>query len=81
MHDTTRLEARGIPTVVLVTDAFVVPAREQWEALGYDAFACVNVAHPLGSMSVEQVRQEAVRTADQVARLLTGPVPPGGPQG
>ncbi len=66
MHDTTQLELAGIPTVVLGTTAFVHAAEEQYAALGFARGPFIAVAHPLGSMPLEQVMAEAEKAVEPV---------------
>jgi hypothetical protein len=66
----SQLEQVGIPTIVLGTTAFVEAAREQWAALGFAQGSYVAVAHPLGSMPLEQVLAEAEKAVAPVLDRL-----------
>ena len=68
MHDAVRLEAAGIPTAVIVTTVFEHEARVQREALGMRALEPVIVAHPLSTLSSEQLDERAKEALDQVLR-------------
>ena len=66
----SQLELAGIPTIVLGTTAFVEAAVEQWAALGFAQGSYVAVAHPLGSMPLEQVLDEAEKAVGPVLERL-----------
>jgi hypothetical protein len=68
MHDAIRLEAAGVPTAVIVTTVFEHEAHVQREALGMREIEPVIVAHPLSTLSSEQLDQRANEAADQVLR-------------
>ena len=55
MHDTTNLEARGVPTVFVASDPFREAAIAQSTALGFDP-ACVFVAHPIQDRTEEEMQ-------------------------
>ncbi len=69
MHDAIRLEAAGIPTAVVVTTPFVHEARVQREALGMTGLEPVVVAHPLSTLSSEELDRRAEQAVDQVLRV------------
>jgi hypothetical protein len=78
----SQLEQVGIPTIVLGTTAFVEAAREQWAALGFAQGSYVAVAHPLGSMPLEQVLAEAEKAVAPVLdRLFRASAPNREPRG
>jgi hypothetical protein len=68
MHDAIRLEAAGKPSAVIVTTVFVHEAHMQREALGMKDLDPVVVAHPLSTLSEEQLDERAREALDQVAR-------------
>jgi len=59
MHDSVDLEARGLPTAVIVTSEFLLEARTQRDALGMTALEPVVIAHPLSSLTDEEIGQRA----------------------
>jgi hypothetical protein len=73
VHDTATLEASGIPGVVLCTTPFERAAGLQWAALGYEQGSVLAVGHPLGSMPLERVLEEAEKAVDGVVERLTSP--------
>ena len=75
MHDTARLEQRGVPTAVIVTAAFVEEAEVQRAALGADDLVPVVITHPLSTLSEEEIADRAQEAAPQLERALTRPPP------
>lgn len=72
MHDAIELEARGVPTAVIVTTEFVREARVQREALGMRGVVPVVIAHPLSSLSDEEIRARAAAALPQVLAAWQG---------
>ena len=68
MHDAVRLEAAGIPTAVIVTTEFLHEAHMQREALGMRDLDPVVVAHPLSTLSNEQLDARAREAFDQIEK-------------
>ena len=68
MHDAVRLEAAGTPTAVIVTTVFEHEAHVQREALGMVALEPVVVAHPLSTLTDDQLDERAHEALAQVAR-------------
>ena len=66
MHDAVALEERGVPTAVIVTDAFLHEADVQRAALGAELLEPVVITHPLSTLTDEEI---AVRAAEAVARV------------
>ncbi len=77
MHDTARLEQRGVPTAVIVTAAFVEEAEVQRAALGADDLEPVVITHPLSTLSEEEIEARAREAAPQLERVLTRRSEPG----
>ena len=68
MHDTTNLEARGIPTLFVASDPFQEAADAQATALGSDP-ARVFVSHPIQDRTDEEMQA----LADQaITSILEG---------
>jgi alkanesulfonate monooxygenase SsuD/methylene tetrahydromethanopterin reductase-like flavin-dependent oxidoreductase (luciferase family) len=72
LHDSTRLENEGIPTVPVATTEFRQAARVQAAALGRTDLDAVYVAHPIQDQSDDELhaRADAV-IAELVARLTS----------
>jgi hypothetical protein len=69
MHDAIRLEAAGTPTAVIITTVFEHEAHMQREALGMVNLEPVVVAHPLSTLTDEQLDERAREALAQVARI------------
>jgi len=65
------LEGRGIPSVVLGTDAFISLGRTASAALGLPQLPVVTVSHPIGGVAAEDVRKRAESIVDEVVKALT----------
>lgn len=72
MHDAIELEARGVPTAVIVTSEFVREARVQREALGMTGVVPVVIAHPLSSLTDDQIQARAAAALPQVLAVWQG---------
>jgi hypothetical protein len=58
----------GVPTAMIVTTVFLHEAKVQREALGMTTLEPVVVAHPLSTLSNEQLEERAAEALDQVVR-------------
>lgn len=72
MHDAAALERRGVPTAVIVTDAFLREADVQRMALGAERLQLVVIAHPLSTLTTDEIAARAAAAAPAVERVLTG---------
>ncbi|RPJ46075.1 MAG: hypothetical protein EHM16_10615 [Betaproteobacteria bacterium] len=67
------LEAKGLPTAVIVTSEFTLEAATQRDALGMTGLDAVVIRHPLSSLTATEI---AGRIADAVPQIesvwLTG---------
>ena len=78
MHDLIDYEARGIPTVMVASAAFVQPAEYQAAALGMPEIAqkAVYVPHPIQDANDHERRQKARDSVDKIiAALRNNPSP------
>ena len=76
MHDTTRLENRGIPAVPIATHEFMTAARAQASALGRPDLDAVYVAHPIQDQTKSEIEERAARViAEIAARLVSSDEP------
>ena len=71
MHDTTRLEHRGIPSVPVATTEFRTAARTQAAALGRPDFEAVYVEHPIQDQTPEEIQARADAVVNQLIDRLT----------
>ena len=65
------LENRGIPTVVICTEAFVNASLLHAKNLGNGAFQPVVIPHPLGGLQPGQVNERARAIQDRIVEALT----------
>lgn len=72
MHDSVELEGKGLPTAVIVTNEFVLEARTQRDALGMAGLEPVVIAHPLSSLTDEEIVQRAEAAVPLVERTWRG---------
>jgi hypothetical protein len=69
MHDSVMLEAAGRPTAVIVTSEFVLEAETQRDALGMAGLAPVVIAHPLSSLTDEQIGKRIEQALPQIESI------------
>jgi hypothetical protein len=72
LHDVARLEERGVPTVFLVTEAFVDAVAEQLPLLGFAGYAPVWVTHPVASLPRAAAEARADEVLDTARAVLLG---------
>ena len=70
MHDGITLEKRGIPTAVICTEPFITSADAMATLGGVPDYPYVVVPHPLGSRTMEQLRDIAANAAPDVLSIL-----------
>ena len=70
MHDGLTLERRGVPTAVICTEPFVTSADAMAALGGVPDYPYVVVPHPLGSRTMDQIREIAARSAPDVLGIL-----------
>lgn len=75
MHDTVMLEARGRPTAAIVTTEFALEARTQRDALGMAGLEPVVIAHPLSSLTDEEIARRIEQALPQIERVWLGANP------
>ena len=71
MHDAVGLEERGVPTAVIVTDAFLHEADVQRAALGAERLEPVVITHPLSTLTDEEIAGRGNEAAAGARRVLT----------
>lgn len=72
MHDAVALEALDRPAAVVVTTEFLHEAHVQRAALGMNDLDPVVIAHPLSTLSDEEISQRAYDAVDQAVRIWLG---------
>ena len=70
MHDAVALEAKGVPTAVVVTETFVREAYVQRTVLGMVGIEPVVISHPLSTISDEEIDARAREAAPQALKVL-----------
>jgi hypothetical protein len=72
MHDTVMLEARGRPTAAIVTAEFLLEAETQRDALGMAKLHAVVIAHPLSSLTDQEIGQRIEQALPQIEHVWLG---------
>jgi hypothetical protein len=72
MHDSVMLETKGRPTAAIVTREFVLEAETQRDALGMTGLDAVVIAHPLSSLTDDEIRGRIEQALPQVERVWLG---------
>ncbi len=70
MHDSSNLEAAGVPTVFVATTEFIDGAEAQARALGVDP-AAVYVSHPIQDRTDEEMVAIADAAFDEIVAKVT----------
>ncbi|MAN21514.1 MAG: hypothetical protein CL985_00050 [Euryarchaeota archaeon] len=71
MHDGITFEQLGKRAVVLCTEPFVVTAKNIARVMGMPDYPFVILDHPLGSCTIEEIRERAKIAADAAVEILT----------
>jgi len=71
LHDSTKLESIGIPTVPIATSEFMMAARAQAAALGRPDLDAVYVAHPIQDQTRQEIEARAERALNEIVARLT----------
>lgn len=66
------LESAGVPTVLLCTTPFMAIAKAMGSGSGRSRLRVVEMQHPLGAITQEQVGQRAHDAVDRVEQVLRG---------
>jgi len=64
------LERAGVPTVSITSDSFLMSGRAMAAVQGFPGFDFHAVAHPMASLTAEQVRERALAALPEVLRIL-----------
>ena len=71
MHDGSILEERGVPSVAICTEVFYAAGKVQARVLGYSELEPIKVAHPIQSLTPDQIRNRADDVIDTIVERLT----------
>lgn len=72
LHDVARIEARGVPAVLVATRPFREEDEAQAELLGFRQHNTVWVDHPVQTLSDPEVARLARRAYPEIRDALTG---------
>jgi hypothetical protein len=72
LHDAVTGEQLGIPSVSVMTEAFVNAAELMASTLGAEGYRFAVIEHPIASASTRQLAERAERVADVCVDVLTG---------
>ena len=61
----------GIPTVTIVTSAFISLAKNTKESVGLDDMAFVEVPHPVAMIPLEEIRAKADQSFPEILKMCT----------
>jgi hypothetical protein len=67
------LEKKGIPTVVICSDAFISLARSISRAKGIPAPRLVSIPHPLAGIAPAEVQEKADNAIHTIVAMLLDP--------
>jgi alkanesulfonate monooxygenase SsuD/methylene tetrahydromethanopterin reductase-like flavin-dependent oxidoreductase (luciferase family) len=70
LHDATRLEALGIPSVPVATTEFMTAARAQASALGRPDLDAVYVTHPIQDQTRQEIEAKAEAVVEEIVKRL-----------
>lgn len=68
----TELRKRGLTTAVVCSTAFETLGRTQARVLGVPELPLIMIPHPLGGVSLDEVRARAQVAIPQIVELLQG---------
>jgi hypothetical protein len=71
LHDVTKLENAGIPSLAVATHEFMTAARAQASALGRADFDAVYVAHPIQDQTPNEIAAKAEAVLAEICQRLT----------
>jgi hypothetical protein len=69
--DQSEVEKAGIPTVTAVTDQFIGLAKNTVKSIGLPDMALLEVSHPLGMISLAEVRAKADQAFPKIVQMAT----------
>jgi hypothetical protein len=72
LHDGIELDRRGVPAAVICTEEFVASSKAQAAICGSPLYEFAVVAHPIGSLTLAELRTRAAVALPQVIAILTG---------
>ena len=70
MHDGSVLEERGVPSLAICTEVFFAAGKVQARVLGHNELEPLTVAHPIQSLTPEQIRGRAEGIVEKIVERL-----------
>ncbi|MDE0481201.1 MAG: hypothetical protein OXI67_01360 [Candidatus Poribacteria bacterium] len=70
MHDGSVLEERGVPSLAICTEVFFAAGKVQARVLGHNELEPLTVAHPIQSLTSDQIRGRAEGIVDRIVERL-----------
>ncbi len=70
MHDGSVLEEHGVPSVAICTEVFYSAGKVQARVLGHKELEPLTVAHPIQSLTPEQIQHRADGIVDSIVERL-----------
>ena len=72
VRDSIALERRGIPAAVIITTEFVRETELTRQAMGMKALEPVVIAHPVSSITTDEIAQRVAQIKDQAQQVWLG---------
>ncbi|MDA0596693.1 MAG: hypothetical protein O2921_10325 [Chloroflexi bacterium] len=70
MYDSLKLEALGVPAIAICTEPFKSGAKAIANLGGMPDYPFALIQHPIGSLTLEQIRERAIEAAPQILSSL-----------
>lgn len=70
MYDSLKLEALGVPAIAICTEPFESGAKAIANLGGMPDYPFALIQHPIGSLTLEQIRERAIEAAPQILSSL-----------
>lgn len=70
VHDAIEFEKRGIPSTVIITQAFRNAAVFQFKGKGMDGHPYIELPHPISNLKPEEMQALTLRFVEQTVKQL-----------
>jgi hypothetical protein len=70
LADGILLERVGVPAVAICTEPFRIPAEAMAKAYGFPGYQFLLTAHPIASLTLEEVRDRVRQMAPRLLEIL-----------
>lgn len=71
VHDAIEFEKRGIPSTVIITQAFRNAAVFQFKGKGMDGHPYIEMPHPISNLKPDEMKELTLGFVDQVVKQIT----------